>query len=236
METFPRAGWAASAARKGELVQEVIDTLVTAGMGRRPGDPKRASQAQRPSPWPGRRCGPVAPADLSYSGSYRRTVVFADGAVSVCIPRLGCRRCRGSVAPELGPLLRKRQRHWYDLPLTVMEQYTHGLGYRPIQECLQRRGVSVGLSRLPAMMAAAQDVRLHAQPVEGRLLAAQADGAFWRVNGQRRAILHLIEVRPRAEPKAVGRHTRSFETGQVVASIIAPEESGDYWQLVMEEV
>jgi transposase-like protein len=231
-----RAGWEASAAKKGELVQAMIDGVVAAGMGRRPGGSKRGSQKRQASPWPCPRCGPVSQADLSYSGSYHRTVVFADGAVSVCMPRLRCRRCRGSVAPELGPLLRKRQRQWHDVPWTVMEQYTNGLSYRSIRESLQRRGVYVGLSSLPPMMAAAQDVQLHAQPVQGRLQAAQADGAFWRVDGHVRAILHLIEVRPRAEPKAVGRHTLWFETGQIVASLVAPEESGDYWQLLMDEV
>jgi len=236
VEALQRRGWPASAAQKQGDLQTLIDAIVAAGMGRRPGEPKRESQEKPFSPWPCPRCGVVTQADLSYRGSYRRTVVFADGAVSVGIPRLRCRRCRGSVAPELSPLLRQRQRQWYDLPWTVMEQYTDGVSYWSIQAGLRRRGVYVGLSSLPAMMAAAQDVSLHAEPVAGRLLAAQADGAFWRVHGQLRAILHLIEVRPRAEPKPVGRHTLSFETGQVVASMIAPEESGDYWQLIMDEV
>jgi len=236
VEAVRQEGWEASAGRKGARLQEAIEALVAAGMGRRPGEPKRASQAQAPSPWPCQRCGPVTQAELSYSGAYERTVVFDDGTVTLRIPRLRCRRCRGSVAPELGPLLPKRQRHWYDLRLTVMEQYTHGLSYRPVQQTLQHRGVYVGLSSLPPMMAAAQDVSLHAQPVGGRLLAAQADGAFWRVNGQLRAILHFTEVRLRPKLKAVGRYTLQFETGQVVASMIAPEESGQHWQLVLDEV
>lgn len=54
-------------------------------------------------------------------------MVFEEGNVRVRIPPLRCRRCGGSVSPELGPVLAKRQHHRYDLRLTVMEQSTNGV-------------------------------------------------------------------------------------------------------------
>lgn len=189
-----------------------------------------------PSPWPCKRRGAVKQVELSYNGWYERTVVFEEGSVRVRIPRLRCCRCSGSVSADLGPMLRKRQRHWYDSHLTIMEQYTNGVSYRGLRRSLHTGGVYVGLSSLPRVMGEARSVSSHAQPVGNRLLAAQADGTFWWADGQMRAILCLLHVRPRTENRSVGRHILRFETGQVVASVIATEESGQYWQMAMEEV
>jgi len=43
VEAVRQEGWEASAGRKGARLQEAIEALVAAGMGRRPGEPKRAS-------------------------------------------------------------------------------------------------------------------------------------------------------------------------------------------------
>jgi hypothetical protein len=140
------------------------------------------------------------------------------------------------VPPDFGALLPKRKRHWHDLGLTVIEQYGEGMSYRAIQRWLRRRTVFVGLSGLPGIVAACRDVGLHAQPQAGRWWALQADGAYWRVEKRSRALLHVTEVLPRKEPLTVGRHVVQFQTGQVVASIMAPEESTGQWMILFQEL
>lgn len=187
------------------------------------------------SQWRCSRCGSSRQIDLSYGGSYWRKVVFAEGEGRLRIPRIRC-VCGGSVPPDFGWLLPKRQRYWHDLHLTVIEQYAEGFSYRGVQRWFQRRGVFVGLGRLPQRVAACRDVGLHARPQEGQLLAIQADGAYWRVGGELQAILHIVEVQPRKEPRQVGRHRLHFATGQVVASMVASDESTQEWVQAFAEL
>lgn len=91
--------------------------------------------------------------------------------------------------------------------------------------CPNKGAYSINRTQL-RVMAEARNFSLHAQPVGNRLLAAQADGASWRVNARLRPILHLLEVRPRRQDKGVGRRILRFETGQVVSPVIATGESG----------
>jgi len=96
--------------------------------------------------------------------------------------------------------------------------------------------VFVGLSGLPRIVARCRDVGLHAQPQAGRWWALEADGAYWRVAGRRQAILHVIEVLPRAKVRTVGGHLVQYETGQVVGSLIASEESTGEWMVPFQEL
>ena len=235
VESVEERGREASVAAKQQALQRLVNEMAAAELGRRPREPQRASQATRVSRWCCHRCGSHQASDFWYSGGYARRVVFSNGAAPVRLPRIRC-RCGGSVPPDFGPVLRKRQRLWYDLRRDVIERYESGAGYRAVQAALRRRGVYVGLSSLPAMVAACRDVGLHAQPHQGRLLAAVADGAFWRVGGQLQAILHVVEVRPRAQPRTVGRHQLQFETGQVVASMVAAAESYEHWVQAFEDI
>jgi len=230
VEWVMEEGRCASVARKGELLQAFIDEVVAQELGRERNEPVRASEAGRISRWRCSRCGSPRAAEFRYSGSYGRGVVFAEGSATLRIPRIRC-RCGGSVPPDFGALLPKRKRHWHDLALTVIEQYGEGLSYRAIQRWLRRRTVFVGLGGLPAKVAACRDVGLHAQPQPGAWWALQADGAYWPVGGRKRAILHVIEVLRREEPRTVGGHLVQHETGQVVGSVIAAEESTGTWML-----
>ena len=228
VELLMAEGRWACVGRKEALLQEAIDARTAAELGRRRGEPKRRSHERALSQWRCSRCGSGRQIDLSYGGSYWRRVVFAEGEGKVRIPRIRC-VCGGSVPPDFGWLLPKRQRYWHDLHLTVIEQYAEGFSYRGVQRWFQRRGVFVGLGRLPQRVAACRDVGLHARPEEGALLAIQADGAYWRVGDELQAILHVLEVRPREEPGQVGRHALHFTTGQVLASLVASGESTREW-------
>ena len=221
--------------RKTELLQELVDAVASGELGRRRGEPRRASQEGELSSWQCSRCGSRLRRDFSYSGSYPRTIVFADGSGRLRIPRIRC-RCGGSVPPDFGALLPKRKRHWHDLGLTVIELYGEGQSYRAVQRWLRRRAVFVGLGGLPRVVAQCRDVGLHAAPEAGRWLALQADGAYWRVSGGSRAILQVTEVLPRTRPKTVGGHLVQYETGQVVSSLIAPDESTGHWMAAFDEL
>jgi transposase-like protein len=235
VELVIEAGRVASLREKGELVQAFVDEITAYELGRERGEPVRASQVDRVSTWCCSRCGSPQAADFRYSGTYRRRVVFAEGSETLRIPRIRC-RCGGSVPPDFGGLLPKRKRHWHDLDLAVIEQYGEGLSYRAIQRGFRRRTVFVGLGGLPAKLAACRDVGLHARPQAGAWWALQADGAYWRVGGQLRAILHVTEVLPRAELRPVGRHPLQHETGQVVGSVTATQESTGEWMVPFQEL
>jgi len=235
VEWVMEEGRCASVARKAELLQAFIDEIAAQELGRERGEPLGAIEAGRVSTWRCSRCGSQQSAEFWYSGTYGRTVVFAEGSAMLWVPRVRC-RCGGSVPPDFGALLPKRKRHWHDLDLTVIEQYGEGMSYRAIQRCLRRRTVFVGLGYLPAKVAACRDVGLHAQPQPGMWWALQADGAYWSVGGRKRAILQVTEVLQRTRPKRVGGHLVQYETGQVVSSRIAPEESTGDWMLSFQEL
>jgi len=235
VELVIEAGRIASVREKGELLQAFVDERAAQELGRERGAPVRASQAGRVSAWRCRRCGSRQAAEFRYSGVYRRKLGLAEGTVTLRIPRLRC-RCGGSVPPEFGALLPKRKRHWHDLDLAVIEQYGEGMSYRAIQRWLRRRTVFVGLGGLPAKIAACRDVGLHARPQPGRGWALQADGAYWPVGGRKRAILHVTEVLPREALRTVGGHLVQYATGQVVGSLIAPEESTGDWRVPFQEL
>lgn len=235
VEWVIEAGRCASLKEKAGLLQGFIDEVTAYELGRERGEPVRTSQAERVSAWRCSRCGSRPASEFRYSGAYGRTVVFAEGSATLQIPRIRC-RCGGSVPPEFGALLPKRKRHWHDLDLTVIEQYGEGLSYRAIQRWLRRRTVFVGLSGLPRIVARCRDVGLHAQPQAGRWWALQADGAYWRVAGRKQAILHVTEVLPRKKPRTVGGHLVEHETGQVVGSLIAAEESTGDWMVPFQEL
>ena len=235
VELLTEEGREASAERKAELLQELVDAYTEEELGRGRGERRRGAQEGRVSSWRCSRCGSQQAADFRYSGSYPRTVVFAEGTARLRIPRIRC-RCGGSVPPDFGALLPKRKRHWHDLELTVMEQYGEGMSYRAVQRWLRRRGVFVGLGGLPTIVARCRDVGLHAQPQAGRWWALQADGAYWRAQKRSQALLHVTEVLPREKPLRVGRHVVRFRTGQVVGSMIAPEESTEQWLIPFQEL
>jgi transposase-like protein len=225
----------ASVARKAELLQALIDEVVAEELGRERGELRRASQEGRVSRWRCSRCGSQQAGEFRYSGSYQRTVVFAEGSARLRIPRIRC-RCGGSVPPDFGALLPKRRRYWHDLQLAVIEQYAEGFSYRAIQRWLRRRSVFVGVSGLPGLMEACRDVGLHVDLAAGRLRAGQADAAFWRLGAGSAAILHLTEVLPQEPAKRVGRHWVRHQTGQVVASLVAPTESLGGWTELFDQV
>jgi hypothetical protein len=151
VETMRRRGREASLAAKQAALQSLVDGRAAAELGRRRGEPKRASQVGRVSRWACRRCGSVESNDFSYSGSYERGVTFEEGSVKIRIPRIRC-RCGGSVPPDFGVVLPKRKRLWYDVELDVIERYVSGASYRSIRDSYQHRGVYIGLSGLPAMV------------------------------------------------------------------------------------
>jgi len=235
VEQVIEAGRCASLREKGELLQALVDEIAAQELGRERRELLRASQTERVSGWRCSRCGSRRAAEFRYSGAYRRRLGLAEGTVTLRIPRIRC-RCGGSVPPDFGGLLPKRKRHWHDLDLTVIEQYGEGMSYRAIQRWLRRRTVFVGLNGLPRIVARCRDVGLHAQPQAGRWWALQADGAYWRVAGRKQAILHVTEVLPRKKLRTVGGHLVEYETGQIVGSLIAREESTGDWMVPFQEL
>ena len=207
VERLNEEGRWAWVARKAALLQAMIDGYTAEQLGRERGEPKRASQGGQVSRWRCSRCGSCWQLDFSYSGWYRRRVVFAEGEAQIKVPRVRC-RCGGSVPVDFGVLLPKRRRYWHDLQLAVIEQYGEGFSYRAIQRWLRRRSVFAGVSGLPGLMEACRDVGLHVDLAAGGLRAGEADAAFWRLGAGSAAILHLTEVLP-WEPGSKRSMTRS---------------------------
>lgn len=235
VELLNEEGRWACVERKAALLQAAIDVYAAEQLGRERGEPKRALQRGRTSCWRCSRCGSRWQLDFWYSGCYRRRVVFAEGEAQIEVPRVRC-RCGGSVPVDFGVLLPKRRRYWHDFQLAVIEQYAEGFSYRAVQRWLRRRSVFAGVSGLPGLLESCRDVGLHVDLAGGGLRAGEADAAFWRLGGGSAAILHLTEVLPREPAKRVGRHWVRHETGQVVASLVAPTESLEGWTELFNEV
>ena len=235
VELLNEEGRWACVERKAGLLQALIDRYTAEELGRERWEPRGASQEGKASRWRCGRCGSHRQLDFSYSGTYRRRVVFAQGEGELKVPRVRC-RCGGSVRVDFGGLLPKRRRHWHDLQLAVIEQYGEGFSYRAIQRWLRRRSVFAGVSGLPGLMEACRDVGLHVDLGAGQLRAGEADAAFWRLGAGSAAILHLTEVVSREPARRVGRHWVRHQTGQVVASLVAPTESLQGWTELFDQV
>ena len=165
-------GWQASVAAKQAAWQQWIDTVTAGELGRWRGQSKGVVSPQRCSGWRCSRCVSGRSRDCADRGSYRRAVAFSDGVGQVRMPRVGC-RCGGVVAPDFGPVLRKRQRHWYELDEEEVERYGDGASYRSVQRALRRRGVYVGLGRWSQKVAPCRHARLRAAAAEVFAFGAQ---------------------------------------------------------------
>ena len=228
-----RQARAASTARKAELVQARVEAVVIEQAGRAPGQRLRPAE-EGLSAWRCSRCGSQRQCDFNYNGSYRRTVVFADGSAVLRIPRLRC-RCGGNVPADFGVALAPRQRHWYDLVLEVLGLVVEGCSLRGVQRHLARRGVQVGLSSLARMLGRCAGVDIRSELTEG-LEAISLDAAFWRVQDGPRAHLYVHEVRRRDQPLVRGgREVAWYRTGKVLAMGLAEEESQSAWEAVLEQ-
>ena len=228
-----RRGRTASVSAKRQWLQERADELVAAQAGRRPGERERPPEDGAPSSARCSRCGSARPCDFNYSGSYGRRVDFEDGSAQLRIRRLRC-RCGGNVPVDLEPLLRRYQRHWYDLQLTCLGLIVEGMSLRAVQRHLRHCGVQLGLSSLARMVAGFAQVELNAGIDAGALAAISLDGAFWRVAGALRAHLYVHEVRARDEPLVRGgREVAWYRTGKVLGVGLAAEESQEAWEGVL---
>ena len=139
IEDAIRRGREASVAAKLRLVQSVVNAIAAREAGRYPREPRPPEDGPL-SAWSCSRCGSRRKSDFNYSGGYSRTVVFEDGDAVVRIPRLRC-RCGGNVPGDFEPVLKRYQRHWYDLVLAAVAVIVEGASLRGAQRQLARRGV-----------------------------------------------------------------------------------------------
>lgn len=220
----------AAVAHKCAVLQQYVDDIATRELGRARGAPKTRQLAEQTSAWRCSRCGSQCKGDFSYSGSYRRTVAFADGVGVIQIPRIRC-RCGGNVRPDFGCGLPKRKRHWYDLDLTTVELYAEGLSYRAAARYFARRGSQVGIGSLPSKLAAFCGVDINATVTGQYVHSLTLDGAFWRVGAGSRAQLYVHEVLPRDRPLVRdGKQVAWHRMGKVLACEVAAEETQQAWE------
>jgi len=228
-------GREASVAVKAQMVQSALDAIAAREAGRYPGQPRPAEDGPL-SAWRCSSCGSRRKCDFNYSGSYKRTVVFADGDARVRIPRLRC-RCGGNVPGNFEPVLWRYQRHWYDLLQAAVGLIVEGMSLRAVRRHFARLGVHVGLSSLARTVGMFADVDINAEIGERVVEALSLDAAFWRAGGDSRAHLYAHEVRMRDEPLVRdGREIAWYKTGKVVGIGLAEEETQQAWQALLTEM
>lgn len=230
------AGHQASVAVKRQALQAVVDERTAQELGRARGQPKSPQLDAQRSQWHCGRCGSQRTGDLSYSGSYRRTLAFADGVGELVIPRIRC-RCGGNVKPDFGLLLPKRKRHWYDLQLTTLELHVEGMAYRGLKRHFARVGSEVGIGGLSRTLAGFADVDINAGVEGEHAVALGADAAFVAVAGDSRAHYYVHEILPREEPLIRdGKEVAWHRMGKVLACHVAAEETTEGWEQAFEQV
>lgn len=230
------AGHQASVAVKREALQAFVDETTTQELGRARGQPKSPQLDHQQSQWRCGRCGSQRRGDLSYSGSYRRTLAFADGVGELVIPRIRC-RCGGNVKPEFGAVLPKRKRHWYDLQLTTLELHVEGMAYRGLKRHFARVGCEVGIGGLSRTLAGFAGVDINAGVAGDCARALGADAAFVAVGAQLRAHYYIHEILPREEPlMRGGKQVAWHRMGKVLACHVAAEETTEGWEQAFEQV
>jgi transposase-like protein len=217
-------------------LQAFVDETAARELGRPRGEPKSLQLDGQDSQWHCSRCGSARKGDLSYSGSYRRAIVFEDGPGELVIPRLRC-RCGGNVKPDFGALLPKRKRLWYDLELAATELHVEGMSYRGLKRHFARVGCEVGIGTLSRTLAGFAEVDINAGVAGDFAMALGADAAFVGVAAGSRAHYYIHEILPRDEPlirdaKAVAWH----RMGKVLACHQAAEETLEGWEQSFEQV
>lgn len=229
-------GRQAAVRTKRAILQQRIDSVAAVELGRARHERKTSGLNGRSSSWQCSKCGSRRKADLSYAGSYQRTIAFADGTASLRIPRLRC-RCGGNVKPDFGAGLPKRKRHWYDLDLTAVELHTEGFSYRAVGRFLGRRGCDVGIGSLAGKMGAFSQVGINAGVAGEWPEALSLDAAFWRVGAGSRAHLYAHEVLKRDEPLVRdGQEVAWHRTGKVLACHLASGETQEAWDQTVKSL
>jgi transposase-like protein len=230
-----RRGQSASVAAKAQMLQSRVDAIAAREAGRYPRQPRPPEDGPL-SNWRCSCCGSRRRCDFNYSGGYKRTVVFEDGDAVLRIPRLRC-RCGGNVRGDFEPILKRYQRHWYDLMLAAVALIVEGMSLRGARRHFARLRVHVGLSSLARAVGRFADVDINAD-LERRMAAALSlDAAFWRVEGDSRAHLYAHEVCLRDEPLVRdGREVAWYHTGKILGVGLAEDETQQAWQDLLGEV
>lgn len=230
-----KRGREASVAARARMLQSAVDAIAAREAGRYPRQPRPPEDGPL-SAWRCSSCGSQRRCDFNYNGSYKRTVVFEDGDAVLVIPRLRC-RCGGNVPGDFEPVLKRYQRHWYDLVLAAVALIVEGMSLRAVRRHFARRGVYVGLSSLARTVGLFADVDINAEIGQRMVQALSLDAAFWRVEGDSRAHLYAHEVCERDEPLVRdGREVAWYQTGKVLGIGLAEDETQQAWQDLLAEM
>lgn len=200
---------------KEHLLQAAIDRSV----GRYLGERRSGYRGSALSPWSCPRCGPRLGRELRRNGHYLRRPLAIEGVLTLRIPQLVCRDCKGTV-PFTHPLLPRRKRLWLDIDQHLLLLYLEGCSYRAAKRLLERRcRSSIGLMSLwRSFQASGSSRHTPAARPPGRYLAL--DEVHHRVRGQPRWLLSV-----RAQDAFGGKHW--------VGSVLSSDRSQDAWEATL---
>jgi len=230
------------------VATDMLETEVTAKLGREKGQPRVANGQAREIDWKCGNCGCSDANQFIRDGHYRRELQTGWGTIqNLLVPMLECRRCKHDVICDY-VLLEKYQRFWMDLTHDALCSSGCGQSLRDISERWSATvGHSVGLRSLNERINQIEPLvqQFHTHPFEQVPEVIQLDGIWVTITTQGEVL--LLDQRDRVRHERQGKKMvilvalgfwieNGKEKREIVDCQIAESEDHEEWEVLLHRL
>jgi hypothetical protein len=230
------------------VVTEVVESEVTAKLGREKGQPREIESQERTIDWKCRHCGCSDANQFIRDGHYQRELQTGWGVIqNLHVPMLECQQCRHDVVCDYA-ILEKYKRFWMDLSQDALWSSGCSQSLRDICDRWSATvGHSVGLRTVNERINQLECLvhQFHHTPFEQIPEVIQLDGIWVTITEQGEVVVYDRRDRARHEREgkkmvilvALGFWTENGkEKREVVDWQIAESEKHEEWKVLLDRL